>query len=260
MASILCGVVAAACGIAAFQIPTLGEVWLGLNLLAIIIGFAAIVLLIWTGATDRASGIAQLLALPTAAVLINAFLFLPQLHNYNARRVAEYSLMRALLDIRSALEMYVEMEGHWPGAGSWCDALSGDQYAEVMLGTGRDKLRAFAFNADLDGRTPDKVPGNTVLLIEADGPWNNRGRADLLQASRSKFKYFVLAYPGFVHVLYTDGTIGRYRLRDGALAIYGGLADPCELNDRWFDKAFSRVTPRHTTPYSPLRWGGEADD
>jgi hypothetical protein len=53
----------------------------------------------------------------------------------------------------------------------------------------------------------DKVPGNVVLLFEADGIWNLNGTADLLNTKRKE--------PGYSYVLFVDGTIGRYRFSGG---------------------------------------------
>jgi hypothetical protein len=83
-----------------------------------------------------------------------------------------------------------EHDGYLPDADRWCDLLiehdpnlskSNFKHPRIEYGACN-----FAFNKNLSGRRLGKIPGNVVLLFEADGAWNLEGAAELLKVSHNK--------------------------------------------------------------------------
>jgi hypothetical protein len=225
-------------------------------LLAVICGLVAIGLLVKSRHILRLSGSAQVLTLVVSAVCLNGF-FILEIDSYRFRRSIEGQALEWLRHIRVGLDKYVESTGHLPPADSWCNALRGMGTSDVFrLPQLRDQTSCnFAFNKNFGNQPLSELPGNGVLIIEADGPWNNCGGSELLNGTRCKFKAFVVGWPKTIYILFVDRTIVKYRLRDGAIAKYTGPYD--EFGISAYQKAFESFDPflrKGKTPYSPLRW------
>ena len=109
-----------------------------------------------------------------------------------------------------------------------------------------------AYNAYLSGKAYDSIPRETVLLFEAEGPWNNSGGSELLKPKRLKDKYLGIfdVQLDTALIAFMDGTVAKYRFSDGAIAIY----DP---NTRWLSgeagiEQFAAFTTKNK--YVPLHW------
>jgi len=119
--------------------------------------------------------------------------------------------------LRDALTEYSrDHNGCLPPADGWCDLL-----LEHNRDLTRDNFRFpkpdrfeltgechFAFNRNLGGLPLSDIPGDVVLLFEADGDWNLNGTAELL-STRSKGRY--------ISLLLVDGTVNDYWFHERAL-------------------------------------------
>jgi hypothetical protein len=100
-----------------------------------------------------------------------------------------------------------------------------------------------AYNANLSGKDYNNIPGETVLLWEANGPWNYSGGPELLKPKKLKDKYVGLFYVELdtVLVAFMDGSIARYRFPDKTIAVYNPD-----------NREFAPFTT--DSKYLPLRW------
>jgi hypothetical protein len=100
-----------------------------------------------------------------------------------------------------------------------------------------------AYNENLSGMDYNSIPGETVLIFEAEGPWNLSGGPELLKPKRLKRKYIGLFKETLDTVLiaFVDGSVAKYRFTDKAIAVY----DPNT-------EQFAPFTTN--SKYLPLRW------
>lgn len=100
--------------------------------------------------------------------------------------------------------------GRLPEAAHWCDSLMKDnnELTEVNFRHPNPdvfQLKGechFAFNKNLSGLQLADIPGDVVLLFEADGDWNLNGAAELLQTRYREH--------GYIAVLTVDGKMWKY--------------------------------------------------
>lgn len=161
--------------------------------------------------------------------LLATAVFPPWLDKKRVRLGAEYAARLKLPELHKAIVGYSHNHnGHLPTSDLWCDLLMKD---DPTLGIYAFQYRDFAhgecsvaFNENLGGLPIADVPGNVVLLFEANGDWNLSGEEELLSSKEKE--------PGYSFVLFMDGTIGKYKFSKGIIL------------DRKSDKSM----------YVPLRW------
>jgi len=118
--------------------------------------------------------------------------------------ISEYRLKKLAIAIDAFCQ---SNKGHLPLAAEWCDSLlryddsiSRSDFSEhLFLGSGKCH---FAFNKNLSNLLLKEIPGNTVLIFEADGDWNLSGGPELLETRRPKY--------GHIKVLLADFSIRDY--------------------------------------------------
>jgi hypothetical protein len=153
---------------------------------------------------------------------------------------------KLLLKVGSALLSCENKVGRFPDSNDWCDLVL---KKDVDLSdwhfnpSGRlDNSCGFAFNKNLSELSVDSLAPNTVLIFEADGPWNFAGKQEQFPGTRYRDKYFPKK-ERFAFIFYVDATLAKYRLYDGSVALY--------IKDK---KTFSDWHEKGETLYSPLKW------
>jgi len=125
-----------------------------------------------------------------------------------------------------------EHSGRLPQADQWCDELLKNNHRLSEYSFRHPQSRRiglqgdchFAFNRNLGGKQLEDLPGNVVLLFEADGDWNLNGTADLLTTRYRN--------NGYITVLFLNGTTGEY----------------------WFDRSAVRKLDERGAYDDELRW------
>jgi hypothetical protein len=101
-------------------------------------------------------------------------------------------------------------DGHLPEAEKWCDLLlehnknltrENFKHPQPVMLQLQGKCH-FAFNKNLSRRRLAEIPGDVVLLFEADGDWNLTGTGELL-ATRYSDK-------GWIPMLFVNGSVRNY--------------------------------------------------
>ena len=137
---------------------------------------------------------------------------------------------------------------HLPDSNNWCDVLLSREKkifrTTFATAAKQDAPCSFAFNDNLNKLPIDGLDPNTVLIFEADGPWNFAGGPKQFPGSRYRDRYFPQK-KRFAYLFFVDGTLVKYRLHDGAVALY----EPGKyvFADYHYHK-------KGETPYSPPRW------
>jgi hypothetical protein len=97
---------------------------------------------------------------------------------------------------KSVIEYSKDHNGYMPAVNQWCDLLmdydkrlSRDDFKRPLL---KHSACNFAFNKNLDGLRLSDIPGEVVLLFEADGDWNLGGTAELLKQRKGLDVYVFL--------------------------------------------------------------------
>lgn len=170
------------------------------------------------------------------------------LHNdyYRTRRGLESTTQNCISEVGRAILSYVDKYGKYPDKENWYDVIVNDnesvkKYFYYLGGLEKKQLN-IALNENLSNLTPTELSKNTILLIEATGPWNFTGSKELLDTERQKDEY----YPDrdkFIFIYFVDSILAKYRICDGAIALY----NPDE-------KSFSKWQTKGETNYSPLKW------
>ena len=167
--------------------------------------------------------------------VLGSLLFTTLCMSYQVRKVRDEHLRAKAGEAhlrqlgRAIIDYTKDHDGSLPPANQWSDlllehnkSLSKDTFKNPNRPNG---ICNFTFNKNLDGLSLSDVPGNTILLFEADGDWNLNGAAELLETKQRKKEIVVL-------VLFADEAIGEY----------------------WFpDVRFLRYNSDKLS-YSPLRW------
>ena len=187
-------------------------------------------------------GMLQLIVLISVGGFIHTNV--PMLHDhYRMRRASIYNRLIEIRELKYLISEYVKQNGHLPDRNSWFDLLERRASGFYVFPPVSDPECNFAFNKSLSSVSIDDLPGNVVVVFEADGELNLSGGPELICRERAKDIYFLLKKQRFIYVLFVDDTIAKYRLLDGAVALY----DP--------DKdEFASYFKKGQTPYSPLRW------
>jgi len=249
-------------GLTAEIAPTraLGYMSLVFAVLAIICAGIAVRLIVKGKHVPRFRGAVKLLTFLGVAGLLAAWL--PRyVTNQTLSEGMERRTLANLLSIRTALDGYVEDEQRFPSADSWCDAIAPRLRDEALrVASVPDVNCIFAFNENLSARPAEEVPHNTVLVIEADGPWNNSGGAELIASNRARFRCPVFGRPKYAYVLFFNGSIGKYRLSDGTVALYKESHKP--MSNTAFTlgpQDFGPFLESGRSAYVPLRWEERAE-
>jgi len=175
-------------------------------------------------------------------VLIGVFflyLYLHYNHCFRTRNGIESSLQYFIKVTGEKMLSYVDETGGFPDGDKWCNTLLSETKSYFISS---DKFCRISFNVNISHLKKNDISPETVLFIEADGPWNSTGGKELVSSRRDRDQY----YPQrdrFVFVLFVDATLAKYRLRDGAIAFYE--SDKNSFSE-WYNKS--------ETSYSPLRW------
>ena len=101
-------------------------------------------------------------------------------------------------------------QGLLPDSNRWCDLLmqdNGDLTKDNFRHPKPERLQLrgechFAFNKKLGGMRLADVPGNVVLVFEADGDWNLSGTGELL---RTRYRD-----QGYIAILFVDQGVSDY--------------------------------------------------
>ena len=110
-----------------------------------------------------------------------------------------------LLELGKAIIAYSEdNEGYLPAVNRWCDLLL-EHDANLpkdffKCPATRGQSCSYAFNRNLGGLRLTDVPGDVVLVYEADGGWNSAGAAELLTTNHPNRVSFVLLADGDVRL------------------------------------------------------------
>ena len=175
-------------------------------------------------------------------VLIGVFFlywYLHYNHYYRTRNGKEFSLQSFMEVAGKNTLSYIEETGSFPDSDEWCSTILTETKSYFYSS---DTYRRITFNENISHLKMNDVSPDTVLLIEADGPWNSAGGKELIYSRRERDQY----YPKrdqFVFVFFVDATLAKYRLRDEAISFY-------ELDKKSFSKWYKKGDPS----YRPLRW------
>jgi hypothetical protein len=131
--------------------------------------------------------------------------------NVRAENMKNYTTLYNMGLLGEALKKYAQSHnGILPDANSWCDSLMNQDLrltAENFRHPQPDLLKLkgqchIAFNNNLSGKSLDDLPGDVVLLFEADGEWNLNGTGSLLSKPYGEAK--------FLSILWVDGSTVDY--------------------------------------------------
>ena len=172
-----------------------------------------------------------------AILFASAYLFLigSILSSVRGRQESEKANMGTynLRVLGNALIKYVENnKGYLPSADKWCDELMKYDKELTQADFRHPKPEEwqlkgechFAFNSNLSGLRLDDISKDTVLIFEADGPWNLNGTSDLLRTRYDEH--------GYIALFYIDG----------------------KTYDYWYYKEAVRKFDTHGMYYEPPRW------
>lgn len=187
-------------------------------------------------------GVLQLIVLISAGVFIQASV--PMLHDYyRIRRASTYNRLIEVRELKYLISEYIKQNGYFPDPDNWFDLLERRDKGFYVFPPMSEPKCNFAFNKNLSHLSADSLQGNKVVLFEADGELNLSGGPELISKERAKDRYFVFKKQIFIYILFVDGTIVKYRLHDGAVALYEPGKDE-----------FTGYRRKGETPYSPLKW------
>ena len=147
---------------------------------------------------------------------------------------------------------YTEINGHLPDANSWCDSLFSHEKNPRMY---HELLSHFAYNENLSETPVDHLNGNILLIIEAEGSLNNFGGIELLTQPLPRYEYYLFPWHKFKYIMFVDGTIAKYRNRDGAISKFEGNPDNFDPLSYYEDiDSFGPFIKKGSNSYSTLRW------
>lgn len=170
----------------------------------------------------------------------------PMLDKYRSYVGVNESAFENTKTIKKLLNLYIHKKSMFPPVDSWWEDISknNSDYMIYKVYEYPDVQHAFAFNRNIGEHSKEAVSNTTVVIFESDHPMDQAESTELLNKQHAKDKYFLLKFQRFVYILFADGTIAKYRLRDQSVALY----DPNTEN------YFSDYLKPGTTPYSPLKW------
>jgi hypothetical protein len=155
--------------------------------------------------------------------------------------------------------------GHMPDTNDWCYSLIGSSLESTPLAFDSVVTKRtfslnsacqncnFAYNKNLGYLPIEGLSGNTVLLFEGEGDFNLSGDEELLskELKDNQWAFYNIRKKNYRYIIFIDGTMGKYRLSDGAIAFY----DPNIGYKRSYEfRNFTKYCKKGKTPYSPLKW------
>jgi hypothetical protein len=128
--------------------------------------------------------------------------------------------------IGASVSSYAKNYGRMPNTSLWCNLLMKNSSTlheyDFRVGQYNEVQCAIAYNRNLSDILVANLPGNIVVLFEADGPINLAGDANTMAKNRIKDANWEIFFSKdkFVYIYFFDKTIVKYRLRDGAVSKY----------------------------------------
>lgn len=226
--------------------------WLCLlfTLTAFVLGVIAIIKI----RSQKIICIIELVLLILAAYFLLGFCLSDYLSSRMLKSIS-LNLKLQIQKIGGSFSEYFEKNDYLPDANNWCYSLvkNDSEIDEYDFRIGQlPKIECnFAFNKDISNLSKVNLSENVVLIFEANGELNLSGSSGLIGIERAKDKYFRFKKQRFIYVLFIDGTIVKYRLHDGAVALYNPEKDKTVYLDK---DEFTDYFEKGQTPYSPLRW------
>lgn len=186
------------------------------------------------------------------------------LNKWRTKRAIEHNGLVSIMKISKTFSLYYEHNNQLPESFNWCDRLMEYYEEEGLVKKYLFNIAQlgyeyhFAFNKNLSLLSKEDLPSNLVLVFEADGEFNLSGGPELLEKERAKDKYFSVENR-YIYILFLDGTIAKYRLQDGAIALAKKVVyEVSDYSNFGYtykeEKAFSEYYRKGETPYGPLRW------
>ena len=126
-------------------------------------------------------------------------------HAYGERT---YTAVYNLKHLREIMIEYAKHNnGYLPGSDKWCDVLTGYDKSLSPSDFKHPQIigRSIGFNENLAGKRLVDIPGDVVLLFEANGDWNLVGNEELLRKQKNDLGYFV-------HTVLVNGGVKNYWL------------------------------------------------
>jgi hypothetical protein len=213
--------------------------------IAIIIALIVIGYIALSGEICKICGIVLL----AAYICIFAFFGVRSLYTYShtdgARNWFVKSNQKLIQRVGTELLSYESERRHFPNSKNWCDIVLEREKDtndwSFKIGHRHNKC-SFAFNSNLNELPIDGLDANTVLLFETDGPWNFAAGPEQFPGSRYRDDYFPRK-ERFAFIFLADGSLIKYRLHDGAIAVFNkkeGVfgkfivkGDPCYIRLIW---------------------------
>jgi hypothetical protein len=252
IASVIFGCIAVGFGIMSFKIDFLGFAFVLFSLTALVFGVTTFILLIKKSRENfQLSDIVQLLILFGFAFYLPTIL-LWQLDNFKSCRAYEKSRLADLKLIRREMMEYISINERLPDANSWCDPLFSHEKNPRMF---HELLSHFAYNENLSETPVEQLNGNILLIIEAEDSVNNFGGTELLTQPLTRYEYYLFPWQKYKYIMFVDGTIAKYRKRDGALSKFEGNPDKFGYSSYDEDiNSFGPFIKKGSNSYSTLRW------
>jgi hypothetical protein len=220
------------------------------TLFALVLGVVAIAKIFRTWKKRKISAMVELVALLLAGLILFDLTLVSYSRWRTLRTITVNGNIR-IMKLGNFINESAKKNGRMPDADHWCDSLVSHPLAGSLKVikisfniVGNPDIECnFAFNKNLSNLSIDGLSGNVVMLFEADGELNLSGGPELINAKRAKDKYFWPWRQKFIYVFFIDGMIVKYRLHDGAVALYDPAKDE-----------FTDYHKKGQTPYSPLKW------
>jgi hypothetical protein len=217
------------------------------SIVAMVAGTIAIGTIILSWKSRKLAGTIQFFGLVLAGFFLLAC-YLVTNECYRMRRAISGNMLIQIKEVGKAVNQYAHQHNRMPEADWWCHSLIDDPNIQIderefRIGQLPDIKCKFAFNRNLDRLSLDQIKGDVVLLFEADGELDLSGGPELIHQERRKDKYFIFKKQKYIYILFVDGTIVKYRIRDGAVALYDPEKD-----------TFASYIEKGRTEYSSLRW------
>ncbi len=214
-------------------------------IVSFLIGFVTIVYILFSGEIRKLRGVILMLVY----ILVCCGMFMPTVLEmkevYGARYIDVKIGKDKIVAIGEALISYERDKDQFPSSRHWCDSITkqeGNSLGALQYWTEDNDVCMYAFNIHLSELPIDDLDPNTVLVFEAAGMWNCAGGSERFPGTRWRDEYFPRK-ERFTFIFFIDGTLAKYRLHDGAVALY--MPDEDTFSD-WRQKG--------ETSYSPLKW------
>ncbi len=212
----------------------------------IILALLSVVFLFFSGNLFKTRKMLWFVALIATGFFFFFPLYTLYTNTFRTRRALVCNGQHSIQVIGKSVLSYTSETENFPNSNNWCDIViereKGIYPWYFKLGGKQDNSCGFAFNDNLSKLPIDGLEPNTVLIFEADGPWNFTSGPEQFPGSRHRDRYFPRKEK-FAYLFFVDGSLVKYRLHDGAVALYEPGKDE-----------FTGYRKKSETPYSPLKW------